>query len=36
VIGKAEWTRGEANLRFIVASLKKAETNGRFLYEKVY
>jgi hypothetical protein len=36
VIGKAEWTRGEANPRFIVTSLKKAETNGRFLYEKVY
>jgi hypothetical protein len=36
VIGKAEWTKGEANPRFIVTSLKKAETNGRFLYEKVY
>ena len=36
VIGKAEWTRGEANPRFIVTSLKNAETNGRFLYEKVY
>jgi hypothetical protein len=36
VIGKAEWTRGEANPRFIVTSLKKAEANGRFLYEKVY
>ena len=36
VIGKAEWTRGEANPRFIVTSLKKAETNGRFLYEKLY
>lgn len=36
VIGKAEWTEGEANPRFIVTSLKKAETNGRFLYEKVY
>ncbi len=36
VIGKAEWTQGEANPRFIVTSLKKAETNGRFLYEKVY
>ena len=43
VIGKAEWTRGEANPRFIVppghspvtarGSLKKAGTNGRFLYE---
>ena len=36
VIGKAEWTKGEANPRFIVTSLSKAETNGRFLYEKVY
>ena len=36
VIGKAEWTEGEANPRFIVTSLSKAETNGRFLYEKVY
>ena len=36
VIGKAEWTQGEANPRFIVTSLKKTETNGRFLYEKIY
>jgi hypothetical protein len=36
VIGKAEWTRGEANPRFVVTSLRKAETNARFLYEKVY
>ena len=36
VIGKAEWTEGEANPRFIVTSLSKAETNSRFLYEKVY
>ncbi len=36
VIGKAEWTKGEANPRFVVTSLRKAETNARFLYEKVY
>ena len=30
VIGKAEWTKGEANPRFIVTSLSQAETNGRF------
>ncbi len=36
VIGKAEWTQDEANPRFIVTSLSKAESNGRFLYEKVY
>jgi hypothetical protein len=36
VVAKAEWTEGEANPRFIVTSLSQAETNGRFLYEKVY
>ncbi len=36
VVAKAEWTQGEANPRFVVTSLKQAETNGRFLYEKVY
>jgi len=36
VIAKAEWTGGEANPRFIVTSLRKVETNGRYLYEKVY
>jgi len=36
VIGKAEWTQGEANPRFIVTTLKKAETGARLLYEKVY
>ncbi len=36
VIAKAEWTKGEANPRFIVTSLSEAETNGRFLYEKIY
>ena len=36
VIAKAEWTQGEANPRFIVTSLKEAETSGRVLYEKVY
>jgi Transposase DDE domain group 1 len=36
VVAKAEWTKGEANPRFIVTSLNKAETSARFLYEKVY
>jgi Transposase DDE domain group 1 len=36
VIGKAECTQGEANPRFIVTSLKRAEIAGRYLYEKVY
>ena len=29
VIGKAEWTEGEANPRFIVTSLSQAATDGR-------
>jgi hypothetical protein len=38
VIGKAEWTQGEANPRFIVTSLTKAQGygDGQALYEKVY
>ena len=36
VIGKAEWTNGEANPRFIVTSLSRAEVEGRHLYEKLY
>ena len=36
VVGKAEWTGGEANPRFIVTSLRKAEAGARFLYERIY
>jgi hypothetical protein len=36
VIGKAEWTRGEANPRFIVTSLKPGEIDARRLYEVIY
>jgi hypothetical protein len=36
VIGKAEWTRGEANPRFIVTSLKRHEIDAGVLYERVY
>jgi hypothetical protein len=36
VIGKAEWTKAEANPRFIVTSLERGEAGGRYLYEKVY
>jgi hypothetical protein len=36
VIGKAEWTRGEANPRFIVTSLPADVIDGARLYEKVY
>ena len=36
VIAKAEWTQGEANPRFIVTSLKRAEAATRHLYEDIY
>jgi hypothetical protein len=36
VVAKAEWTQGEANPRFIVTSLARAECKARYLYEKVY
>jgi hypothetical protein len=36
VIGKAEWTQGEANPRFIVTSLPVGDGEGRYLYEQVY
>jgi Transposase DDE domain group 1 len=36
VVGKAEHTRGEANPRFVVTSLKPAEAKARHLYEKIY
>jgi hypothetical protein len=36
VVGKAEWTRGEANPRFVVTSLKPTECDARSLYERVY
>jgi hypothetical protein len=36
VIGKAECTRGEANPRFIVTSLKPKAAGARYLYERVY
>jgi hypothetical protein len=36
VIAKAEWTKGEANPRFIVTSLTVADGGGRHLYEAVY
>ena len=36
VIGKAEWTGGEANPRFVVTSLARGEHEARHLYEKVY
>ena len=36
VIGKAEWTQGKSNPRFIVTSLTAADGDGRRLYEQVY
>jgi Transposase DDE domain group 1 len=36
VIAKAEWTEGEANPRFVVTSLSRAEHEARHLYEKLY
>jgi hypothetical protein len=36
VVAKAEWTQGEANPRFIVTSLKRAEAGARQLYEDIY
>ena len=36
VVGKAEWTGGEANPRFIVTSLKPAESEAQHLYERIY
>jgi hypothetical protein len=36
VIAKAEWTHGGPNPRFIVTSLKVAESDGQRLYETVY
>jgi hypothetical protein len=36
VVGKAEFTAGEANPRFVVTSLKRSECKAKYLYEKLY
>ena len=36
VVAKAECTKDEANPRFVVTSLTRAECKARYLYEKVY
>src|SRR5436189_1174 len=36
VIGKAEFTKSEANPRFVVTSLTRAECKPKHLYEKLY
>jgi Transposase DDE domain group 1 len=35
-VGKAEWTGGAANPRFVVTSLKPAQAEARHLYETIY
>jgi len=36
IIGKAEWTQGKANPRFIVTSLPRRTIDARRLYEDIY
>jgi hypothetical protein len=36
VVAKAEFTGGEANPRFVVTSIRRAECKAKYLYEKVY
>lgn len=36
VVGKAEFTKGESNPRFVVTSLKRAECKPKYLYERLY
>jgi hypothetical protein len=36
VVGKAEVTRGDANPRFVVTSLKSREVAAQYLYEAIY
>ena len=36
VVAKAEWTKGEANPRFVVTSLRRDECRAKHLYEEAY
>src|SRR6201984_1096788 len=36
VVAKEEWTKGEANPRFVVTSLTRSEAAARQLYEDIY
>jgi Transposase DDE domain group 1 len=36
VVAKAEWTKGEANPRFVVTSLRRDECKAKYLYEAIY
>ena len=35
-MAKAEWTKGEANPRFVVTSLRRNAGKAKDIYEKVY
>jgi hypothetical protein len=36
IVAKAEWTKGEANPRFVVTSLRRDQCKAKYLYEKLY
>ena len=36
VVARVEWTKGEANPRFVVTSFRRDQCKSRYLYEKVY
>jgi hypothetical protein len=36
VVAKVEWTKGEANPRFVVTSLTRRQAKAKYLYETVY
>jgi hypothetical protein len=36
VVARVEWTKGEANPRFVVTSLRRDQCKAKYLYEKVY
>jgi hypothetical protein len=36
VVAKAEWTKGEANPRFVVTSLRRNAHEAKHVYEKIY
>ena len=36
VVARVEWTKGEANPRFVVTSFRRDQCKAKYLYEKVY
>jgi len=36
VVARVEWTKGEANPRFVVTSLRRDQCKAKYLYEKLY